>query len=33
MAKLDAAGIYHDSEVEGLVKDYLIYAKQPHKGH
>ena len=28
MAKIDAATIYHDSEVEGLVKDYLA-----HKGH
>ena len=33
MAKLDAAGIYEESEVEGLVKDYLANAKQPHKGH
>ena len=23
MSKLDAAGIYHDSEVEGVVADYL----------
>ena len=28
MAKLDAAGIYHESEVEGLVDDYLA-----HKGN
>jgi type I restriction enzyme, R subunit len=28
MAKLDATSIYHDSEVEGLVRDYLA-----HKGH
>ncbi|AGB21656.1 helicase, type I site-specific restriction-modification system restriction subunit [Mycobacterium sp. JS623] len=33
MNKLDAAGIYQESEIEGLVADYLTYAKQPHKGH
>ena len=33
MNKLDAAGIYQESEVEGLVSDYLANAKQPHKGH
>src|SRR6185295_7461256 len=33
MAKIDAAGIYQESEVEGLVADYLANAKQPHKGH
>nr|WP_090281496.1 type I restriction endonuclease [Mycolicibacterium komanii]CRL77967.1 type III restriction enzyme res subunit [Mycolicibacterium komanii] len=33
MAKLDAAGIYHESEVNGLVADYLANARQPHKGH
>lgn len=31
--KLDAAGIYQDSEINGLVADYLKYAKQPGKGH
>lgn len=31
--KLDAAGIYQESEVNGLVVDYLKYAKQPGKGH
>ena len=33
MNKLDAARIYQESEVEGLVSDYLANAKQPHKGH
>ncbi|MEW2484097.1 DEAD/DEAH box helicase family protein [Mycobacterium sp. NPDC049093] len=31
--KLDAAGIYQESEVNGLVADYLKYAQQPGKGH
>ena len=33
MNKLDAAGIYQESEISGLVADYLANAKQPHKGH
>lgn len=33
MNKLDAAGIYQESEVNGLVADYLKYAQQPGKGH
>ena len=33
MNKLDAARIYQESEVEGLVSDYLAIVKQPHKGH
>jgi len=33
MNKLDAAGIYTDAEIDGLVADYLKYAKQPNKGH
>ncbi len=33
MNKLDAAGIYQESEVNGLVADYLKYGKQPAKGH
>ncbi len=33
MAKLDAAGIYQESEVNGLVADYLKLARQPGKGH
>lgn len=31
--KLDAVGIYQESEIEGLLADYLKYAKQPGKGH
>lgn len=31
--KLDAAGIYQESEVNGLVADYLKYTQQPGKGH
>ncbi|MEC4841099.1 DEAD/DEAH box helicase family protein [Mycobacteroides chelonae] len=31
--KLDAAGIYQESEVNGLVADYLKYAHQAGKGH
>ncbi|OBG87865.1 restriction endonuclease subunit R [Mycobacterium sp. E802] len=31
--KLDAAGIYQELEINGLVADYLKYAQQPGKGH
>ncbi|MGQ9350702.1 type I restriction endonuclease subunit R [Mycolicibacterium gilvum] len=33
MNKLDAVGIYQESEVDGLVADYLKYVQQPGKGH